>query len=113
MLRYFLSHLPPSPSPQSPPIPPQLTPFIGVAVRLWQLGIEMRPFFRKQELWVYPFFGGIGGSFGYWLQGVERKQMKILAERRKSLLEKRARRAEREGKTNGNGSNGAEEVVIV
>jgi hypothetical protein len=73
----------------------------------------MRPFFRKQELWVYPFFGGIGGSFGYWLQGVERKQMKILAERRKSLLEKRARRAEREGKTNGNGSNGAEEVVIV
>jgi hypothetical protein len=65
-------------------------------VRFWQLGIEMRSFFRKSELWVYPFFAGIGGSFGYWLQGVEHRQMKMLADRRNILLEKRARRAERE-----------------
>ncbi|KAI9816767.1 MAG: hypothetical protein M1827_001412 [Pycnora praestabilis] len=69
----------------------------GVAVRLWQLGIEMRPFFNKESLWAYPVFAAAGGSFGYWLTGVENRQMKILADRRNSLLEKRRRRAEREG----------------
>ncbi|KAI9698772.1 MAG: hypothetical protein M1836_003882 [Candelina mexicana] len=69
----------------------------GVAVRLWQLGLEMRPFFNKESLWVYPLFAAVGGSFGYWLMGVESRQMKILADRRTSLLEKRRRRAEREG----------------
>ena len=71
--------------------------FTGVAVRLWQLGIEMRPFFNKESLWAYPVFAAAGGSFGYWLTGVESRQMKILADRRSSLLEKRKRRAEREG----------------
>ncbi|OCL03273.1 putative NADH-ubiquinone oxidoreductase 14 kDa subunit [Glonium stellatum] len=69
----------------------------GVAVRLWQLGIEMRPMFNKESLWVYPVYATIGGSFGYWLQGVEHRQFKILADRRDRLLEKRRRNAEREG----------------
>jgi len=56
----------------------------------------MRPFFNKESLWVYPLFGGIGASFGYWLQGVDQRQQTILGARRTSLLEKRARRAERE-----------------
>ena len=69
---------------------------IGLAVRFWQLGIEMRPFFSKESLWAYPVFAGAGASFGYWMMGVEQKQLKILADRRESLLEKRRRRAERE-----------------
>ncbi|WEW61678.1 hypothetical protein PRK78_007170 [Emydomyces testavorans] len=68
----------------------------GIAVRLWQLGIEMRPFFNKESLWVYPLFATVGGSFGYWLEGVEARQLKMLADRKEMLLEKRRRRAERE-----------------
>ncbi|KAF2111533.1 hypothetical protein BDV96DRAFT_499284 [Lophiotrema nucula] len=68
----------------------------GVAVRIWQLGIEMRPFFNRESLWVYPVYASIGGSFGYWLMGVEQRQFKLLSDRRDSLLEKRARRKERE-----------------
>jgi hypothetical protein len=56
----------------------------------------MRPLLTKEALWVYPLFAGVGGSFGYWLQGVEDRQLKILAERRTSLLEKRRRRDKRE-----------------
>lgn len=67
---------------------------IGIAVRVWQLGIEMRPFFNRESLWVYPLFASVGGSFGYWLQGVEKRQLRVLGERRDSLLEKRRRRAE-------------------
>lgn len=67
-----------------------------MATRLWQLGIEKRPLFNKESLWVYPIFAGIGGSFGYWLTGVEQRQFRILADRRDALLEKRARRKERE-----------------
>jgi hypothetical protein len=68
----------------------------GLAVRVWQLGLEMRPFFNKESLWVYPIFAGTGASFGYWLQGVDERQQKVLGARRTALLEKRARRAERE-----------------
>jgi len=68
----------------------------GIAVRAWQLGLEMRPLFNKESLWVWPLFAGVGGSFGYWLQGVDQRQQAILGARRTSLLEKRARRAERE-----------------
>lgn len=57
----------------------------------------MRPILAKESLWVYPLFAGVGGSFGYWLQGVERRQLKILAQRREAILEKRRRRDEREG----------------
>lgn len=70
---------------------------LGIAVRLWQLGIEMRPFFNKESLWVYPLFATVGGSFGYWLQGVESRQLRMLADRKDMLMEKRRRRAEREG----------------
>ncbi|KAF2453186.1 hypothetical protein BDY21DRAFT_293345 [Lineolata rhizophorae] len=68
----------------------------GLAVRLWQLGLEMRPFFARDTLWTYPAFAAVGGSFGYWLMGVERRQYQTLADRRDRLLEKRKRRAERE-----------------
>jgi len=74
----------------------KLTRDLGLAVRFWQLGLEMRPFFNRGSLWAYPLFGGIGGSFGWWMQGVEQRQMAVLGARRQSILEKRARRAERE-----------------
>lgn len=70
---------------------------VGIAVRLWQLGIEMRPILAKESLWVYPLFAGVGGSFGYWMQGVENRQLKMLAQRREAILEKRRRRDQREG----------------
>lgn len=57
----------------------------------------MRPFFARQTAWAYPLFAAAGGSFGYWLTGVEQRQRSILSERRDALLEKRRRRAEREG----------------
>lgn len=57
----------------------------------------MRPFFNKESLWAYPVFAAAGGSFGYWLTGVQSRQNAILAERRNNLLDKRRRRAEREG----------------
>lgn len=69
----------------------------GIAVRLWQLGIEMRPILAKESLWAYPVFAGVGGSVGYWLQGVEDRQLKLLAQRRETILDKRRRRDEREG----------------
>ena len=59
------------------------------------MGIEMRPF--HHQLWAYGIYGGLGASFGYWLQGVEDKQLRYLHETRDRLLEKRRRRAEREG----------------
>jgi hypothetical protein len=57
----------------------------------------MRPFFSRQNWIIYPIYGGLGASFGYWLQGVESKQMRYLGETRQRLIEKRRRRAEREG----------------
>ncbi|KAL4875361.1 hypothetical protein BJY04DRAFT_202288 [Aspergillus karnatakaensis] len=66
----------------------------GVAVRLWQLGIEMRPLLARESLWVYPLFAGVGGSFGYWLHGVEQRQLAILAQQKQAILEKRRRRDE-------------------
>ena len=57
----------------------------------------MRPLFNPQSLWVYPVYASIGGSFGYWLMGVEARQIAYLQVRRDALMEKRRRRAEREG----------------
>lgn len=68
----------------------------GLATRVWQLGLEMRPFFNKESLWAYPVFAACGASFGYWLQGVDERQTAILNERKQTILEKRARRAQRE-----------------
>ncbi|KAK3114241.1 hypothetical protein LTR53_007637 [Teratosphaeriaceae sp. CCFEE 6253] len=65
----------------------------GLAVRFWQLGIEMRPF--HSQPWVYPIYASLGAGVGYWLQGVEENQMRYLTETRDRLLEKRRRRAAR------------------
>ena len=66
-----------------------------------QLGIEMRPFFQRGSLWVYTLFAGVGGSFGYWMKGVEDRQTKMLQQRKEILIEKRRRRAEREAADSG------------
>lgn len=58
----------------------------------------MLPFFHRKGLWGYPAFGAVGGAFGYWMTQVERKQVAILSERKKILLEKRARRDQRDQK---------------
>ncbi|KAH6892335.1 hypothetical protein B0T10DRAFT_483611 [Thelonectria olida] len=68
----------------------------GVAVRFWQIGIEMRPFFNKSSLWAYPAYALGGASFGYWLQGVDDRQASTLTARKNALIEKRARKAQRE-----------------
>jgi hypothetical protein len=67
-----------------------------LGVRFWQVGIEMRPFFNKGSLWVYPLYAAGGASFGYWLQGVDDNQTALLNERKEALLEKRARKAARD-----------------
>jgi len=69
------------------------------------MGIEMRTFFQRGSLWVYPLFASIGGSFGYWLKGVEDRQLRMLAQRKELVIEKRRRRAEREAQA---GDGGAE-----
>lgn len=66
----------------------------------------MRPFLHPSTLWAYPVFAAVGGSFGYWLTGVESRQNKLLADRRNSLLEKRRRRAERESRKEESESSG-------
>lgn len=72
----------------------------------------MRPFFNKDSLWAYPVYATVGGSFGYWLQGVENRQFKLLANRRDRLLEKRKRRAERETQNMGTHSQIEEEGIM-
>ncbi|EME86227.1 uncharacterized protein MYCFIDRAFT_59409 [Pseudocercospora fijiensis CIRAD86] len=73
----------------------------GLAVRFWQLGIEMRPFFQRENWIIYPIYGTLGASFGYWLQGVENNQMRYLGDARQRLIEKRRRRQEREALNEG------------
>lgn len=65
----------------------------------------MRSFFSRQEVLKYGIYGGLGASFGYWLQGAEENQMRYLSETRNRLLEKRRRRAEREGTAVAGGAN--------
>ena len=76
-------------------------------MRFWQLGIEMRPFFNKESLWAWPVYAGVGAGFGYWMLGVEQRQVAILAERRQLLLDKRKRREEREKVAQENGATAA------
>ena len=61
----------------------------GIAVRLWQLGIEMVPLHSR--LWVLPIYATVGGTFGYWLEGMGQRQDRLLLERKEMLLEKRRR----------------------
>jgi hypothetical protein len=70
--------------------------FSGLAARFWQVGIEMRPFFNKESLWVYPMYALGGASFGYWLQGVDDRQTATLNDRKTLLLEKRANKAKKD-----------------
>ena len=58
----------------------------------------MRPF--HHQLWAYGIYGGLGAGFGYWLQDVETRQTRYLRETRDRLIDKRRRRAEREGALN-------------
>lgn len=78
----------------------------GIATRFAQLGIEMRPFFARNALWAYPLFAGVGGTFGYWLQGVENRQLKMLQQRKELVIEKRKRREEREAGEGGEETTG-------
>ena len=61
----------------------------------------MRPLFHRKQLWVYPLFAGIGGSFGYWLMGVEQRQQAFMQEKMDALKAKRKRQAERNAEANG------------
>lgn len=63
---------------------------------MWQLGLQKIPMFHRKELWGYPLFASVGAGVGYWFQDVDAKQTAILDKRKAILLEKRARRAERE-----------------
>jgi hypothetical protein len=54
----------------------------------------MRPLFGRSYLWTYPVYAAVGGSFGYWLTGVESRQLAVLEERKQRLLEKRRKRDE-------------------
>lgn len=69
----------------------------GIATRVWQLGLQKVNPLSRSMLWAYPVFAGVGASFGYWLDGVDKKQVEILQERKEAILAKRARRAAREG----------------
>ena len=55
----------------------------------------MRPFLSQP--WIYPIYASLGAGVGYYLTGVEEGQMRYLRETRDRLVEKRRRRAEREG----------------
>jgi hypothetical protein len=48
----------------------------------------------RSTLWTYPVYAAVGGSFGYWLTGVESRQLAVLEERKMRLLEKRRKRDE-------------------
>ncbi|KAI1438204.1 hypothetical protein GGR50DRAFT_640355 [Xylaria sp. CBS 124048] len=91
------NRLQPSPFSRRNPETPRLTNLapLGLAVRVWQLGLEMRPLLNRGSLWAYPVFAGVGASFGYWLQGVNERQAAVLEERKQIILEKRARKAAR------------------
>lgn len=74
---------------------------LGVVTRAWQLGLQKTSPLTPKMLWAYPIFAGAGASFGYWLQTVDEKQVAILQERKDAILEKRARRAARDGEAAG------------
>lgn len=45
---------------------------------------------------MYPWYASVGGAFGYWLIGVEDRQIALLTTRRDELLERRQKRKARE-----------------
>ncbi|KAI9597131.1 hypothetical protein BDF19DRAFT_383567 [Syncephalis fuscata] len=62
---------------------------IGVLARLMQLGIQKRPL-SSDPLW-YLVSGATFGTVGYWLAGVDERNTALLQERKRILLENRAR----------------------
>ena len=93
---------PPPPAPPRPPRPRATTHHtnpprpLGFAVRIWQLGIEQQALFARHNWVGYPIYMSISGACGYYLEGVEDRQHDILQERKKMLIAKRARQAERD-----------------
>jgi hypothetical protein len=47
--------------------------------------------FACERLWAYPLYASVGASFGYWPEGIAKRQDRILQERKEILLEKRRR----------------------
>ncbi|KAF1815055.1 hypothetical protein P152DRAFT_378484, partial [Eremomyces bilateralis CBS 781.70] len=63
----------------------------GIAVRLWQLGIQMRPLFDRSHIIAYPIYAAVGGGFGFWLDGFEKRQFRYVTDMKERLIEKRKR----------------------
>ncbi|CAE6393892.1 unnamed protein product [Rhizoctonia solani] len=55
----------------------------GVAARAWQLGIQKRNLFQTPG--AYLLSGGVFGAIGYWLVGVEERQVELITQKRKEL----------------------------
>ncbi|RKP23437.1 hypothetical protein SYNPS1DRAFT_18620 [Syncephalis pseudoplumigaleata] len=62
---------------------------IGVMARILQLGIQRRPL-TTDPLWCLVS-GAAFGTVGYWLAGVDERNTALLQERKRLLLENRAR----------------------
>ncbi|KAK6526821.1 hypothetical protein TWF281_010019 [Arthrobotrys megalospora] len=68
--------------------------FFGAATRFMQLGIQKRPHHLPSEAVAYPLYMSVCVGIGMWLDSVEDKHMALLQDRKKLLIEKRARREE-------------------
>ncbi|KAK6533401.1 hypothetical protein TWF694_002347 [Orbilia ellipsospora] len=70
--------------------------FFGAATRFVQLGIQRRPHYPPSERLAYPLYMSVAIAAGLYLDSIEERHAAILEDRKKSLLEKRARREEME-----------------
>lgn len=59
----------------------------GIAARAWQLGVQKRNLFQLPG--AYLLSGGVFGAIGYWLVGVEERQVELIAQKRKELEARR------------------------
>ncbi|GAB1522961.1 hypothetical protein RhiTH_006090 [Rhizoctonia solani] len=82
----------------------------GIAARAWQLGIQKRNLFQCRLLVIrtpayisltdrlhvapgaYLLSGGAFGAIGYWLVGVEERQVELIAQKRKTTVQLRNRK---------------------
>ncbi|RKP07177.1 hypothetical protein THASP1DRAFT_31009 [Thamnocephalis sphaerospora] len=62
----------------------------GVAVRALQLGLQKRPLLTSNPL-VYAANAAIFGGIGFWLSGVDARHRALIEEKKRILLENRAR----------------------
>jgi hypothetical protein len=73
----------------------------------------MRPLISTHSrMWLYPLYATIGGGVGYWLEGVQWRQDKVMAQKKELLLEKRRRRLERDQAGKREGASAEEEVIL-